>query len=70
MSAKDFKKLEEFEILNIGMLKGGAASGCSPSFSDNDRLCTPICPWNSCKHDGCCGSGWDHKGDGSSSMAD
>lgn len=63
-SISDFEKLEEFEILDIGMQKGiigGSFAGCG---SDTDRLCFGLCPTAGCRHDGCCGStSWDHRGD-------
>jgi hypothetical protein len=54
-----FDNLKEFEILNIGMLKG-ISGGCG---SDNDRLCNGWCPTAGCAHDGCCGANYDARGD-------
>ena len=56
----DFKCLKDFEIFNIGIIRGGAQSGCG---SDSDRLCNGWCPTAGCAHDGCCGSNYDSCGD-------
>jgi len=56
----NFESLQDFEILNIGIVKGGLVSACG---ADNDRLCSGWCPTAGCQHDGCCGSNYDSYGD-------